>query len=223
MRSAAFATFDDDCCNPWIAYPVPAIILKDYHDFINANLNLSGILYVMRILIAILVLMMATPAMAQNTDESPRLWDRIITGQWLPSQWTFFNATKEWKSSHWRGQGFQSSIQPEKAVQSASLNLNRSMFAGEGAISPNHFIENLRQANIIGRIYNPEYGFIWDKKASPDVIIEVGQNFYTLSYADQAVITNMLARAFPNDSYVLKDKHTHKVVGQLTADGFNLY
>jgi hypothetical protein len=91
------------------------------------------------------------------------------------------------------------------------------------AVSPQDFVRNLKEANIIGRVYNPELGFFWDRHVSNDVVIELGQNFYTLSYADQRVITDMLSRAFPNDSYILKDEHTHKVVGHITQQGFYLY
>jgi hypothetical protein len=177
----------------------------------------------MRILLICFIVIISTPVMAQNTDAQPRLWDRIVTGQWFPSNWTFFNFTKEWDSSHWDGLDFQRSIDPERAVKNASLNPNRSMFAHTQAVTPQEFLNNMRSANIIGRVYNPEIGFFWDRHTADEVVIELGHNFYTLSYADQSVIMDMLSRAFPRQNYVLKYANTDKIAGHVTERGFYLY
>jgi hypothetical protein len=112
----------------------------------------------------------------------------------------------------------------ETAVKKASLNLRQSIFAQGVAISPEELIENLRKAKIIRRVYNPEIGTFWNRQIGGQTIIELDQNFYTLSYADQTVVTDLLSRAYNADSYTLKDTVTKRIVGYITpTEGFHLY
>lgn len=97
------------------------------------------------------------------------------------------------------------------------------MFANTDAIEPSEFIENLKQARIIKRVYNPKFGFFWDRHVSDDSVVELDQNFYTLSYADQHVIADMVSRAYQKRNYSLTDARTKKIVGQITPEGFYLY
>lgn len=104
-----------------------------------------------------------------------------------------------------------------------STDANESMFANSGAVSPMEFIENLKQARIIKRVYNPEFGFFWDRHVANEVVVELDHNFYTLSYADQMIVTDMISRAYQKRHYALKDAKTQKIVGQITPEGFHLF
>lgn len=144
-----------------------------------------------------------------------------ITGHKIfPENWA---VAKEWEESHWEGQDFKPTINPESAVMAQSVDQSRSMFAQGEPVSPGQFIENLKTANIIKRVYNPEIGFFWDRHVSDDVVVELGPNFYTLSYADQTVIADMISRAYQKRHYALKDWRTNEMVGQITPEGFYLY
>ena len=138
----------------------------------------------------------------------------------FPENWA---SIKEWNSSHWKGQDFQATVQPENAVMEQSVDPSKSMFAKGGDVSPTEFIKNLKQADIIKRVYNPEYGFFWDRQVSDDVVVVVGPNFYTLSYADKSVVTGMISRAYQRRHYGLKDWKTKKTIGQITPQGFVLF
>lgn len=130
----------------------------------------------------------------------------------------------EWPSRHWDGLDFQNSMIEESSVKKASLNLRQSMFAQGVAVSPEELIENLKGAKIIRRVYNPEFGYFWDRHVSQETVIELDQNFYTLSYADQTVVADLLSRAFLADHYTLKDAATGRVVGYITpTEGFHLF
>lgn len=129
----------------------------------------------------------------------------------------------DWPWRHWRGQDFKPTINPENGVKRQSLNQSQSMFVNAKAMSPNEFIENLKKARIIKRVYNPEFGFFWDRHVSDDVIVELDHNFYTLSHADQTVVADMVSRAYQKRHYSLRDTRTKKVVGQITPQGLDLY
>lgn len=117
----------------------------------------------------------------------------------------------------------QATIQPESAVMAQSVDQSQSMFAQGVEVSPTQFVENLKQADIIKRVYNPEFGFFWDRQVSDDVVVVVGPNFYTLSYADKEVVSDIVSRAFQRRHYDLKDWKTKKTVGQITPEGFVLF
>lgn len=138
----------------------------------------------------------------------------------IPDNWAF---TKEWSPSHWKGQDFQPSIDPDVGVKRQSLDQSRSMFATSQGVTPGEFIENLKQARIIKRVYNPEFGFFWDRHVSDEVVVELDHNFYTLSYADQTVIADMISRAYQRRHYKLTDARTKKEVGQITPEGLYLF
>ena len=129
----------------------------------------------------------------------------------------------DWPKRHWKGQDFKPSINPESSVKRQSFNQSRSMFANSGSVAPTEFIENLKQARIIKRVYNPEFGFFWDRHVADEIVVESDHNFYTLSYADQAVVADMLSRAYQKRHYTLTDARTKKVVGQITPEGFYLF
>jgi len=162
--------------------------------------------------ITLIVIMALLPSCAQINEQAGY--------KIFPENWA---SIKEWHPSHWKGQDFQATINPESAVMAQSVDVSQSMFAQQDEVSPTQFIENLKQADIIKRVYSPEFGFFWDRQVSDDVVVEVGSNFYTLSYADQTVVSDMISRAFQRRHYALQDWQTKKMVGQITPEGFVLF
>lgn len=138
----------------------------------------------------------------------------------IPKNWAFM---KSWSSSHWKGQDYQATANPEAGVMRLSNKTSDSMFQDGVQVSPREFIQNLKNADIIRRVYNPAIGFFWEDRVADEVIVELGPNFYTLSYADKNAITSMISRAYQQDVYLLKDWKTQKIVGQITTQGFNLF
>jgi len=184
----------------------------------NVFLRLSAIVLFMKVLLIALFIVVTTPVLAEESASRP-FWDRLFS-----EKGTLSTATKEWDSAHWHGQNFQRTIDPHRAVKHQSIDPSQSILSRAGDIqTPQGLIDHLKKAHIIGRVYNPGVGPFWERKISSDVIIELGSNFYTLSYADQTMVTNLLSRAFPNETYTLKDAATDKVVGQITSQGFFLY
>jgi len=130
----------------------------------------------------------------------------------------------EWPERHWDGLDFKDSMIEETAVKKASLDLRQSIFASGVEVSPEELIENLKKAKIIRRVYNPQVGTFWNRQIGGQTVIELDQNFYTLSYADKTVVTDLLSRAYMAENYTLKDAATKRVVGYITpTDGFHLY
>jgi len=129
----------------------------------------------------------------------------------------------DWPKRHWKGQDYQASINPESQVMRLSAKASYSMFSEGFESSPVEFIQNLKNADIIRRVYNPSIGFFWESKIADEVIVELGPNFYTLSYPDKMIITQMISRSYPQDNYLMKDWKTQKIVGQITPQGFDLF
>lgn len=162
----------------------------------------------------VLVAIVSLSACTQKINTNTMLDDLI------PENWAFM---KSWHSSHWKGQDYQPTINPEEGVMRLSSQTSDSMFRNGVQVSPKEFIQNLKNADIIRRVYNPSIGFFWEDRVADEVIVELGPNFYALSYADKNAITSMIARAYQQDVYMLKDWQTQKIVGQITSQGFNLF
>jgi len=128
----------------------------------------------------------------------------------------------EWPKRHWKAQDFQPSIQPEDAVLSASVDRNKTLFGNAQGLSPEEYIANLKKADIVRSVKNLRTG-MFKQTLTNDIVIELGPNFYTLSYSDQVVITELLAKSYNQDTYMLKDWKTKKLVGQITPDGFLMF
>ncbi len=105
----------------------------------------------------------------------------------------------------------------------AALNRDRSMFTADEIenLPPKEFVLNLRNADIVDRIYHTkQYGIFGDKK---DLIVETDYNFYTLTKADQVIISELLSQAYSDPVIVLKDSHTHRIIGQIADENLTLY
>jgi len=119
---------------------------------------------------------------------------------------------------------FINGIHKDDAIIAQALSVSRSMFHNIDSLKPETFIENLQKSNIIERVYNRTEGYAWDKKMTDDVVIELDHNFYALSLSDQKAITDLLAKSYNQDHYLLKDAKTQDIVGQITKDhGLNLF
>lgn len=131
-----------------------------------------------------------------------------------------FHSFKHWGNSHWKNQNFTSSIHPPAVTLRTTP--QTSMFDNISKIAPADFIANLKNAKIIKGAYHRRYG-PFNHHISPDVIIELDENFYTLSYGDQKIVTELLAESYNQDHYMLKDANTRNIVGQITPEGFHLF
>ena len=150
---------------------------------------------------------------------------------------------QEWPERHWEGQTFQPQITHQDEILPAAMNRNRSMFAAEDLknLEPAQFIENLKSAGIISKIYNDRKWYDFDLTGSRSydgnqtgtntydvnkrgpLTVDLDYNFYTLTRADQQVITELLIQSYETDLIILKDTHTHKMVGEITPEGFTLF
>ena len=128
----------------------------------------------------------------------------------------------EWPKRHWKGQDYKPSINPERAVMSATDNRGRSMFNDIEGLKPDEFIQNLKNANIIHSVNHARSG-LFKQTVTDDIIITLDHNFYTLAYADQKVITELLAKSIERENYLLKDKNTKKIVGQIKPEGVTMF
>jgi hypothetical protein len=151
----------------------------------------------------------------------------VFSGQAVAvdNPWTFNHGKqsfKNWSKSHWKNQNFEPSIQRQDTMMRANVNRSDSLFATMDGVKPTEFIDNLKRARIIKRVSNPRTGF-WRNKISPNVVIELDHNFYTLAYADQLIVTELLAKSYNQDTYLLRDAKTKNIVGQITPDGFHLF
>jgi hypothetical protein len=125
--------------------------------------------------------------------------------------------------SHWVGQDYKPSLIPEHAVLATSYNPSHTMFDNiDENLTPDEFIQNLKNASIIRSILNDRTGF-FNQTVTDDIVITLDHNFYTLTYSDQKIITDFLAKSYEQDNFILKDASTKKIVGQITADGFALF
>jgi hypothetical protein len=170
-------------------------------------LILFGIVDVMKYIALALLFIFTTPATAH---EGSLLWD--------PGMESF----KNWPDSHWKSQNFEPTLQNQDRVLRSGINQSQSMFADIDGLNPTDFIQNLKNAKIIKGAFNKRTGF-FDQTVLDEVIIELDENFYTLSYADQKLVTELLAKSYNQDSYLLKDSSTKNIVGQITPEGFHLF
>ena len=132
------------------------------------------------------------------------------------------DSLKNWPANHWKSQNFEPLIQGQDEILRTAVDQSDSMFASVESLSPEDFIANLKKARIVKNIRNERSGF-FKQTISPDVAIILDHNFYTLSYPDQVVITELLAKSFDQENYILRDGATKQIVGQITPEGFHLY
>lgn len=169
-------------------------------------LILFGIVGIMKYLIIFTFCIITFPIHAHDTHE----WNHS------------FPSLKNWNASHWKSQNFEPSVQNQDNMLRASTQQSQSMFASVDGLNPTEFIQNLKNAKIIKGAFNQRTGF-FKQHISQDVVIELDENFYTLSSADQALVTELLAKSYNQESYLLKDTNTKNIVGQITPEGFYLF
>lgn len=128
----------------------------------------------------------------------------------------------EWPEQHWQGQNFEPLMTDHQNALPAAVKTNPTMFDDMAGVSPDDFIQHLKDAKIIRRVYNEKSGMI-ERTETGSVIIELDHNFYTLSQADQNKIGELLSRSYQKDTYILKDANTKAVVGQITSLGLHLF
>jgi hypothetical protein len=132
---------------------------------------------------------------------------------------------QEWPEEHWEGQNYTPTIvtpSEHRHKLPAAGQRDQSLFSDMAGVSPEEFIQNLKDAGIITRVYDEKKGTV-ERKSTGTVIIEVAPNFYALSDTDQGVMAELLARSYRKDTYVLKDSRHQRVIGQITPSGLNLY
>lgn len=136
----------------------------------------------------------------------------------------FFGAVgpMEWPEEHWEGQNYHPLIRDYQNALPAAQKRENSMFNNVSGLSPKDFVQSLKQADIVNRVYNEQSGTI-EQKDTGKVIIELGSNFYALSKTDQDVIAELLARSYQKETYVLIDARTHRTVGQISPSGLDMY
>lgn len=153
------------------------------------------------------------------------LFTFTLSAQAEDNPWTWnhgMKSFKNWSASHWKSQNFEPSVQDQDDVLRSHIKQSQSMFADIDGLAPADFIENLKNAKIIKGAFNQRTGF-FKQNITQDVVIVLDENFYTLSYADQSVITELLAKSYNQDNYLLKDASTKNIVGQITPKGFHLF
>ena len=150
----------------------------------------------------------------------------------------------EWPERHWEYMAQENHIRNHDEILPAALDRSRSMFDAEKVknLSPDEFIVNLKNADIIDSVYRDNNWLDFDltgsilyegfqtgtdkydvMKVGP-LIADLDYNFYTLARADQVVITELLLQSYDTEFMLLKDVHTHKIVGEITSDrGFVLF
>ncbi len=170
-------------------------------------LILFGIVYFMKYIAFLFLLTFIVPAQA---EENPWTWNHGI------------KSLKDWGSSHWKSQNFEPSVQKQHDMLRSNTRQSQSMFANIDGLDPTEFIQNLKNAKIIKGAFNQRTGF-FKQHISQDVVIELDENFYTLSSSDQALITELLAKSYNQENYLLKDTNTKNIVGQITPEGFYLF
>lgn len=183
--------------------------------------------------IFLLVMIMTVGACAGNPDGQKRGW---FFGLFSP---------KHWPEEHWQGQNYQSNLHDPQFYLPAAVDRDHSMFDGKTVenTSPEEFIKNLKQAEIIEAVYSQRPG--WFSKSCDTIdrtidlqeykncihkfpgsninILVVDHNFYTLSWADQAVIANLINQSYTDKSFILRDKHTRKTIGQINDGQLMLF
>lgn len=128
----------------------------------------------------------------------------------------------EWPEEHWQGQNYAPTVADHQNNLPAARDRKSAMLGDVAGLSPEEFVQNLKDADIIRRVYNEKAGVV-ESKETGTVIIEIAPNFYALSRADQDVIADLLARSYQKETYILKDTQTQKTVGQITPEGLDLF
>jgi hypothetical protein len=128
----------------------------------------------------------------------------------------------EWPEEHWEGQDYHPLIRDYQNALPAASNRTNSMFNDVAGLSPTEFVESLKSANIVNRVYNERVGVV-ERQDSGKVVIVLGENFYMLSHTDQNMIAELLAKSYKKDTYILKDGRTGRYVGQITPSGLNMF
>lgn len=134
----------------------------------------------------------------------------------------FFNlfGPMEWNEDHWEGQNFRPLIENPQYTLPAAQNRDQALFGDASGLSPDDFIARLIDARIITGVHNEKNKWFG---TTGNVVVELGQNFYSLSYTDRHMIAELIARSYEHENYILKDFLTKKVVGTITPYGLNLY
>ena len=129
---------------------------------------------------------------------------------------------QEWPEDHWEGQNYRPLIADTQNRLPSAERKSHAIVSNAAGLTPEDFVQSLKDADIIRRVYNERMGTI-DKKDTGKVVIELAPNFYALSSTDQQVMGELLARSYQKDTYILKDARTGRVVGQITPTGLNLF
>lgn len=129
---------------------------------------------------------------------------------------------QEWPEEHWEGQNYEPLIGDHQNRLPSAERKMHAIVSNAAGLSPQDFVQSLKDAGIIRRVYNERAGLV-DIQNTGKVIIDLAPNFYALSNADQQVLGELLARSYQKDTYILKDAHTGRTVGQITPEGLNLF
>ena len=129
---------------------------------------------------------------------------------------------KEWPEEHWQGQNYRPTVTDYQNQMPSLAKQSPTMFDSVMGVSPQEFVDRLKKAEIITRVYNEKSGVL-NRTETGTVIVEVGANFYALSSTDQSNICELLTRSYQKDTYLLKDAKTQQTVGQITPLGVNLF
>ena len=128
----------------------------------------------------------------------------------------------EWPEEHWEGQNYEPLIADHQNRLPSAERQSDAIVSNAAGLSPQDFVQSLKDADIIRRVYNERTGTIGAKDTGK-VVIELAPNFYALSSTDQQVMGELLARSYQKETYVLKDARTGRIVGQITPEGLNLF
>jgi hypothetical protein len=133
----------------------------------------------------------------------------------------------EWPEEHWEGQNYHPLIRDTQNAIPATTNIDRSMFKNVDSLSPNEFIEGLKSAKIIERVYLDQHRIRFSRripKDSPSITtVVVMPNFYALSANDQNVIGELLRKSYNDGNYLIEDSISKRIVGQINETGLTLF
>lgn len=124
-----------------------------------------------------------------------------------------------WRSTHWKNQDFKPYVRDYEHAHAPQMNDSEWMFPRDGR-STEEFVQGLEDAGLVGAPY-------FDKSRGV-AVIDVGPNFYTMSWSDQQAMFKMLGQIYgimsEQDGTLLLDYNTNRVVGEFTpAAGVLLY
>lgn len=130
----------------------------------------------------------------------------------------------EWPEEHWEGQNYHPLIRDEQNALPAATNQERSLFANVESLSAEQFIEHLKSARIVKRVYRTARKNRMKGENTPHTTtVVVMPNFYALSATDQNIIGNLIYRSYDSETYLVQDGISNLIVGQITESGLNLY